>query len=243
MTEVEKRIAKRKKELACNIIYTIIVAIIMYFILSTMFFSGHYEPDPSLMINYDLSKDVIPDPKQKAIEPDYVYTNKYTVDIKIKKLATYDITGKVEGIKDFSTNFLSNFFSLDAGEVTKYISPRDLALSWGDIALDENSNSIQADQYFHNSQRVVQWAWSSRLQKKYPSEYIRTHISNNHIITLDPGLTKQLKKIKVTDVVRIIGYLVDVDASNGYHWGPSSLVRNDTGCEIILAEDIIIMPK
>ena len=133
--------------------------------------------------------------------------------------------------------------SLNASDFTNYISPRDLALSWGEIALEKNSDSIIADQYIFNNTRTVLFTYNSNLISKYGKEYITTHVSNNHIITLNNELKNELMKIKQLDVVRIIGYLVDVKCNNGWSWGPSSMVRNDTGCEIILAEDIIINKK
>lgn len=239
----ELKKAKYKDVISYSCIIIFLALVICYFIISP---STKYTPDPSLYVNYDLSKDIIPEPVQKSVEKESFTIEKYGVDIKITKLASYDITGKVEAIKDFSTNFLSNFFSFNSGDMTNYISPRDLTLSWGELALDENTNGITANQNVLNGARVVVFSWSGKLREKYGDEYLYSHVSNNHIITLNDDLKRQLMKIKTTDIVRIKGYLVDVECSNGIKWGPSSLVRNDTGlhcCEILYAEDIVIMKK
>lgn len=245
MNEAERIKLKLKKQRNSEMMSYICIIMFVAFslCLCIVSFSNRYKPDPSLYVEYDLSKDIIPDPVQTKVENESFTVNKYGINITITKLAKYDITGKVEGIKDFSGNFLSNFFSFNAEDFTNYISPRDLALSWGKIALDENSNSINADQYFFNGNRVVLFKYSQELMKKYDDEYITSHRSNNHIITLDKGLKQQLLKLKHSDVVRIVGYLVECKADNGWSWGPSSMSRLDTGCEIILAEDIVILDK
>lgn len=248
MNEAERIKLKMKKDRNNDLIFYI--CIIMFFAfaicIGIVAFSNRYKPDPSLYKNYDLSKDIIPEPIQNKVEKESFTVNKYGVNIEITKLASYDITGKVEALKDFSSNFLANFFSFNAHDMSNYISPRDLTLTWGELALDENSDSIRANQSLLNGQRVVVYAYTNELLKKYGEEFIQSHLSNNHIITLNDDLKRQLMKIKVTDIVRIKGYLVDVKCSNGWTWGPSSLVRNDHGlhsCEIFYAEDIVIMPK
>lgn len=245
MNEAERIKMKMKESRNKDTMFYICVVmfIALALCLGIVSYSQRYKPDSSLYASYDLSKDILPNPIQESVEKESFTVKKSGINIEITKLARYDITGKVEGIKDFSGNFLANLFSFNSENFTNFISPRDLALSWGNVALDENSNTIGADQYFFNGNRVVLFTYAYELTSKYGKEYIGTHVSNNHIITLDNDLKRELLKIKQSDVVRIIGYLVDCKADNGWSWGPSSMSREDTGCEIILAEDIVIMPK
>lgn len=231
----------RNSDLMFYIVLIMFVALVLCFCIVA--FANRYKPDPSLYVEYDLSKDLLPEPVQTGIEYESFDVKKNGINITITKLAKYDITGKVEGIKDFSSNFLANFFSFNSEDFTNYISPRDLALSWGELSLNENADSIEADQYFFNGNRVVLFRHSSKLTSKYDERYITSHRSNNHIITLDKGLKKELLRLKQSDVVRIVGYLVECRADNGWSWGPSSMSRFDTGCEIILAEDIVILNR
>lgn len=235
---------KRNKDTLFYVCVVIFIAVALC--VGIVSFSNRYKPDPSLYVSYNLKTDILPEPIQTAVDRESFSIKKHGVTINIKKLASYDITGKVEAIKDYSANFLANFFSFDAGNMADYISPRDLTLTWGELSLDANSNSIKADQNILNGQRVVVFAYTDGLKQKYGEEYIQSHLSNNHIITLNDDLKRQLMKVKVTDIVRIKGYLVDVTCSNGYKWGPSSMTRSDHGlhsCEILYAEDIVIMPK
>lgn len=248
MNEAERIKLKLKKERNNDLMFNIVViiSVALSICLGIAIFSNRYRPDPSLYTEYDLSKDIIPNPVQTKIEKESFLIERFGVDIKITKIASYDITGKVEAIKDYSSNFFSNFLNFEAENMTNYISPRDLTLSWGKIALDENSSSIKADQNYLNSERVVWYTYTDDLKKKYGEEYILSHISNNHVVTLNKDLERILKKVKQSDIVRIKGYLIEVNCSNGIKWGPSSLTRDDHGlhsCEILYAEDIVVLNK
>lgn len=247
MTEVEKLKNKRKKELRNNTIYIIVLAIMLIAIIVIVSrdLLNRYEPDPSLYVEYDLSKDTLPDPKQKIIPQEKREKETWKIrgtQMVVTKIATYDITGKVEAIKDYGTNLFANMLSLKGGNPYDYISPIDLTLSWGDVAKEKNSGHIFCDQYELNTYRAVMIRMDEHMYNKYGKK-AKTQVSNNHIVTLDKNFRKILSKIKLEDIVRMKGYLILVEDENNGHWGPSSLVRDDNGCEIILLEDIVIMPR
>ena len=244
---INEMIKEKNKNLIINIIIVIIIGILVYAILNLLLFdslNNNYIRNENLNISYDLNKDLIPDPIQNNIKHE-LFTEKIRgVDINITKLATYDITGKVEAIEKYSTNRIANILSFKGKNVIDFISPIDLTLSWGEIALRKNSNKIYANQYYMNTERIVWYEWNSELERDYTRDYIRSHISNNHLISLNNGIRRELEKVKIGDVVRICGYLVDVKTSNNIRWGPSSMKRTDGGnhsCEIIYIEDFIIM--
>lgn len=245
----EKRIKEKNKNLIINIIIIILVGFFVYFILYLLIFDPRqtrYSVNEDLYVSYNLEKDLIPDPVQHNIQKEKFTEKVRGIDIEITKLASYDITGKVEAIQDYGTNFLSGLLSFKGSNVIDYISPRDLTLSWGKIALNENSRHVYANQYYMNDNRVVWLSWDKELKEKYSEDYIVSHISNDHIITLNKGLRNELSKVRVGQIVRMQGYLVSVKASNGITWGPSSLSRSDTGngaCEILYLEDFLIMKK
>ena len=243
----EERLKERRVTLIKNIIFIIILAIILYLLIYTFIiypiFSG-YHRDESLNVSYNLYKDLIPDPIQKSVNKETFTEKVRGVDINITKLAYYDITGKVEAIQNYSTNPISNMLSFKGTNVIDYISPIDLTLSWGEIALDKNSNHIASDQYYLNRDRVVQTTWDGVLASEFSRDFIISHFSNNHVISLDRGIRNEFSKVKVNQIVRIQGYLVKVECSNGITWGPSSLTRTDEGlhaCEIIYVEKFLIM--
>lgn len=238
---------KRNKDLMFYIILIIFVA--LAFCIGIVSFANRYKPDPSLYVEYDLSKDYIPEPIQEIISEEKrekEIWNIRGVQMEVTKIATYDITGKVEAIKDFGTNMIANILSFTGPNIYDYISPRDLTISWGDIAKEENSSHIYCDQYEMNTYRAVMIKPDRYLYNKYGLNKIMSQVSNNHIITINRDLRKILSKIKLYDLVRIKGYLVEVNDERGGKWGPSSLERDDIdlhSCEIILAEDIVILNK
>jgi hypothetical protein len=61
-----------------------------------------------------------------------------------------------------------------------------------------------------------------------------------HLIPANGAVENGLGKIRQGQIVRLRGYLVRVDASDGWHWA-SSLTRDDVGagaCELIWVEDV-----
>jgi hypothetical protein len=63
-----------------------------------------------------------------------------------------------------------------------------------------------------------------------------------HLIPADNEIAKIIKKVRAGHVVEIEGYLVKVQARDGWRW-KSSLTRKDTGhgaCEVIWVEDISV---
>lgn len=239
---------KIKFKLYLNVLFTIFIAI-LFITLINLSFNG-YKQNSNLIVNYDLSKDIIPNPIQNNIKPETFDEKVRGITLNIKKLAEYDITGKVEAIEEYSTNLISSILSRRGKDPFSYISPIDLALSWGELARSDNSSHFFANPYYLNESRVVYFSADRYLMEKYGNDYIVSHFSNNHIVTLDSNFRKMLSKVKIGDIVRIKGYLVYItyvnkDKSFGA-WGPSSLTRTDTGnhsCEILYVEDMVIMPK
>lgn len=115
------------------------------------------------------------------------------------------------------------------------LAPVDLALGWGrmsDQAVHSQLSINQSNRFYY---------WRARAFP-IPRREIETSSANMHIIPADETVARRLQKIRKGNIVRIRGYLVRVDAKNGWHW-TSSLTRNDTGqgaCELILAKDILV---
>ena len=253
MTEAEKiklvMKLKRRKELLGSIIFIMLLVSILIFIIygTSNNISNKYKPDPNLYVKYDLATQLIPAPKQQMIPKEKFTTKVRGVTLTVTKLATYDITGKVEAIKDYNTNPIANSLSFKGDNVYDYISPIDLTLSWGQVAKKENSGHIYCDQYAWNTYRAVQISYDSYLVNKYGAEEVYSQVSNNHLISLNKDIRKLFSKVKLDDIVRIVGHLVYVEDSYGGNWGPSSTSRTDggnfDGCEIIWVDDFVIMPK
>ena len=116
------------------------------------------------------------------------------------------------------------------------LSPVDLALGWGlmsDQAVIDRIEISQSSRWYY-----------TRYQLPAPisdAEIIQNS-GNMHIIPAQSRIEKKLKQVRVGDIVRLRGRLVDIDHPSGWHWR-TSLSRDDTGggsCEIVYLEDIEI---
>ena len=76
-----------------------------------------------------------------------------------------------------------------------------------------------------------------------PREEIESHSANMHMIPADVEVRKALQNIRVGNVVRLHGYLVEAKTADGWRW-KSSLTREDTGrgaCELVLVQSVEVL--
>lgn len=146
-------------------------------------------------------------------------------------------TPPVVSVKDFDLALVADF-ELEARVLGRRnyrfgteaaLSPIDLALGWGPMARDEVLESI------HIRQRNRFYYWSTR-EFPIPRQDIIAHSSNMHLIPANDLAWRELKRVREGSIVRLSGYLVDVDRDDGWRWR-TSLRRDDSGagaCEIVL---------
>lgn len=152
-------------------------------------------------------------------------------DINIEYKAQYKIDALVIHTKNYNGSM-----------ITDKLSPKDLALAWGDV----DAKNGEIDFNWSQSGRWYYWTVSSReeAEKAGGTGYINTHSANCHIIPADDAVKKKLKSIKQGDRITIEGYLVYISGKytdgRTFTWN-SSLSRSDTGngsCEVIYATSI-----
>jgi hypothetical protein len=119
------------------------------------------------------------------------------------------------------------------------LSPMDLALGWGamsDQAVLERIEISQGSRWYF-----------TRYQLPAPlsdGAMIRSS-SNMHLVPADELVGDRMKQVRRGDVVRALGYLVDVAHPSGFRWR-TSLRRDDTGngsCELFYVERFQIEPR
>jgi hypothetical protein len=116
------------------------------------------------------------------------------------------------------------------------LSPIDFVFGWGrmsDGAVLDQINIRQSNRFYY---------WNVK-EFPIPRHEIETSSANMHLIPADNAIERSLDKVRRGQVVQLRGYLVRVDANDGWSWA-SSLSRNDTGagaCELIYVEDVIIL--
>lgn len=172
-----------------------------------------------------VSKNVgeIPEPIQinlKKSESISIAGDSGNVDLSL--LAEYTIDAVVKSKKKYS-------------DYPSQVSIYDLALAWGDL------NSEEIDKYINYSQSNRWYYYRYSNESSVSQDYISKHSSNVHIIHKDDEILKEIKDIKENDRIKLEGYLVNVNFSNG-PW-KSSLTRSDTGngaCEIMYVTNVEI---
>jgi len=138
-------------------------------------------------------------------------------DYALSLVADFQLEARVLGRRDYRR---------DAGA---RLSPIDLALGWGPMARDEIVEQVSIRQ----RGRFYFWRVDS-----YPIEHaaIVQNSANMHMIPGSPEVFAELKRAEPDRHIRLRGYLVNVERSDGWYWR-SSTSRSDTGhgaCELIL---------
>ncbi len=142
----------------------------------------------------------------------------------ITPLASFSVHARVLGREDY-------YFGREAE-----LSPLDLALGWGRMS-DE---AVLKDISISQGNRFYYWRVNTF---PIPREEIESHSANMHMIPADDSVRKSLQSIRVGNVVRLHGYLVEAKTADGWRW-KSSLTREDTGfgaCELMLVESVEIL--
>lgn len=116
------------------------------------------------------------------------------------------------------------------------LSPMDLALGWGVMSDQAVLDRIQVSQ-------GARWYFTrDEYPQPVPDRAIINNSGNMHMIPASDAVLGRLREIRNGDVVRLRGFLVDVDEDSGFQWR-TSLRRDDTGngsCEIFFVERIQI---
>lgn len=159
-------------------------------------------------------------PEQETINSGEQFSYK---DYQITPLATFQLEARVLSAKRYRTGRESE------------LSPVDLALGWGpmsDEAVLKEIKIRQANRFYY---------WKVK-RFPIPRKEIEHNSANMHLIPSNREIAKVIKNVRTGHVVAIEGYLVKVNAQDGWWW-KSSLTRNDTGngaCEVVWVDEIEI---
>jgi hypothetical protein len=113
--------------------------------------------------------------------------------------------------------------------------PLDLAMGWGRMSDSDVLQHIDITQ----SGRFYYWR---AKELPIPRREIETSSANMHMIPADPGVKRQLERVRTGQVIHLEGFLVDASRPGGWHWN-TSMTRNDTGagaCELVYVESVEI---
>lgn len=140
----------------------------------------------------------------------------------VRPLAGFSVDARVLGREDYRFGTEATF------------SPTDLALGWGRMREDAVLGKLDISQ----SGRWYRYSW--RGDPPLPLNEIISSSANMHMIPADSRVAAQLHRIRPDDHVRIDGWLVRIEADDGWRWN-SSLRRDDSGggaCELVYVCEI-----
>jgi hypothetical protein len=140
----------------------------------------------------------------------------------LTKRASYDITARVLSREDYHFDALADLI------------PEDLALGWGPMS------DNQVLRHFDISQGVRFYTWQSRGRLPIPRREVVEHSANTHMIPSSEMVRQQLSRLRVGQVVHLVGELVDGKRDDGA-FIHTSLTRKDEGpgsCEVLLVEQV-----
>lgn len=138
-------------------------------------------------------------------------------DATAKPLAGFSVAARVLSREDYGSDREANF------------SPVDLALGWGAMRDDAVLSRLDISQ----SGRFYRYRW--RGEPPIPPDDIVRSSANMHLVPANSAVADALDAVDAGDRVRIDGWLVQIDANDGWRWR-SSLTREDSGagaCELI----------
>ncbi|HKF98766.1 MAG TPA: hypothetical protein VKB20_10940 [Steroidobacteraceae bacterium] len=136
--------------------------------------------------------------------------------------ARYDITARILAREDYHFDRLADLI------------PEDLALGWGPMS---DNKVIRG---FDISQSVRFYSWMPKQELPIPRQAVIEHSANTHVIPADTDVARQLKRLRVGQVVHLRGYLVNAVRNDGVYI-TTSMTRNDSGpgsCEVLLVEQV-----
>jgi hypothetical protein len=112
------------------------------------------------------------------------------------------------------------------------VSPLDIAVGWGPMS----DSAVLADLEVWQSGRFYFWQYDE--EPPIPRRDIETHSANWHLVPADSSVWRKLRGLRVGDVVKLDGKLVNLENPE-VGSRTTSLTREDTGagaCEIIYVE-------
>jgi hypothetical protein len=116
------------------------------------------------------------------------------------------------------------------------LSPVDFALGWGKMSDQRILDKFEISQ----SNRFYFWRVDDYAIAR---KEIISSSANMHMIPSTKLVEDGLRAVRKGHIIRIKGFLVNVDASDGWRWRTSTR-RDDTGkgaCELILVEEVEVI--
>jgi hypothetical protein len=175
------------------------------------------------------------EPQQIAVQRPLLRAEVKGVQYSIQPKYSYDLYGLVVSLHDSDS-----WWDYAHREWGDHVNVVDFCVVWGE--------NIRREAYKPLSYWNDQWTcWVQADSEATWMAFDPTALSNNHLVTDNPYVARELRKVRIGDQVHFRGYLVDYSVvRNGAEAGTrvSSTVRTDTGngaCEVVYVEDFEVL--
>lgn len=180
--------------------------------------------------NIDYLPEVLGEPRQTTTRAKPFNAAFNGVDYLVEPEYEYDLYGMVVSYRHHDENSRMHFLAND------HLNMLDVCVVWGDSATNERLHKIDFWNgiFTCNVQTKDSEAWAA---------FSMDQLSNNHLISDDEFIRRQVKNIRIGDQIRVRGYLASYSSEKGGKRGTST-TRTDTGngaCETLFVDrfDII----
>lgn len=152
------------------------------------------------------------------------------VDYVIEPKFRYELHGLVVSYRHHNQNSRLHFLAND------HLNMLDVCVVWGNSSTGPTLRKLD----FWNG--VFTCNVSTRDSAAWAA-FRMDELSNNHLLSDDDTIRRQVRKVRIGDQVRVRGYLAEYTSDNGSRRGTST-TRTDSGdgaCETIYVEDFDII--
>lgn len=179
--------------------------------------------------NIEYVSEIANEPEQTATWEKPFYATVNDVEYLIEPEYAYDLTGMIVSYRQHEGNSRMHLLAND------HLNVADVCVVWGDNTeselqkLDFWNGIFTCNVFTRNMQ-----AWES---------FDMNQLSNNHLISDDDFIRRQVRKIQIGDQIRVRGYLASYSNPDGGKRGTST-TRTDTGdgaCETVFIESFRIV--
>ena len=182
--------------------------------------------------NIEFRSEVLDEPRQTTTRTrpfDAVFNG---VDYLVEPEYEYDLAGMVVSYRHHDGNSRMHFLAND------HLNMLDVCVIWGDSATSKLLHKID---FWNGIFTCNVFTRDSAAWETFSME----QLSNNHLISDDEAVRRQVKDIGIGDQIRVRGYLASYSSEQGGKRGTST-TRTDTGngaCETLFVEQFeIIQP-
>lgn len=214
---------KRTKSIKYSSVIGLLVVVILI-VAAITFVTGGFDLSVETV-------DVSGDPVQTACSNSGTFTMDRNGDkYDITPVADYRIAARVVIKKKYTD------------DISAEIAPYDIGCVWGEVAKKKYDKYIN----YTNNDRTTYAMYYPGCPLSY--DYVKVHVSNNHIIMSNSNMEKAVEDIKVGQYVILEGFLVNMDGNvKGQHAiFKTSLRRDDSGahsCEYLYLKKVTIGRK